>query len=164
VLATDFELKDARDDDVLELELQSGITIWLSVAQLRRDLNLEVDEDRSGITVPTALPRRGRLSRGVGDLFLKGLKLLRLDPTGPVADLAVDVLISQFETRVIPRPGLYFVGPEFVPGSLANPGSLDNSAPLLIFRGREDRSIRFSAGSDQTIQGEQFSAKPAERQ
>jgi CHAT domain-containing protein/pimeloyl-ACP methyl ester carboxylesterase len=130
--AVEFRLDDARDDDVIELELQAGITGWVSVKQLREDLG----PSRSagpGITIPGTIPRRRQLTRGIGDWVLKGLKLLRVDPVDPIADVAIDVLISQFETKLTPNPGLYLLDQNLVPTTPASTSILESSEPLLVF-------------------------------
>lgn len=131
--ATEYRLDEARDEDVLELEFQSGVTQWVSVSQLREDLGRPRSGENNGIIVPGVIPRRRPSSRGVADWVLKGLKLLRLDPVDPVADLAIDVLISQFETKLTRSPDLYRVSSSLEPLSTAKPDSLETSDPLLVF-------------------------------
>jgi len=105
-------LKDVADDDVLELELEGGLRLWLSVAQFRQDFpSVQSRGGAAGsdeLTITPELPL-GPPSRGVGQWLLKGLRLLKIDPVDTVADLTAAKLAVKIEERLDPEPGLFLL-------------------------------------------------------
>src|SRR6476646_9358602 len=99
---------DARPDDVVELQFEGGLCQWVRVDQLRDDLRKRNDLLTRGgpeeleVLIPPDLGAPP--SRGAGDLLLKGLKILAIDPVGAGADLAVRELVSKFEDSLQPAP------------------------------------------------------------
>ncbi len=130
------ELDGARDTDVVELEWEGGVKQWVSVAQLREDMDatgLRRDGGPQQLRVPARLVRPNR-TRGVADWVLKGLKVLRISPAEAVASLAADQIVAHFEEKLQPGPGLYrFTDPNTLGERIASPGDLDASAPYLVF-------------------------------
>ncbi len=128
---TEYRLDGALDDDVIELEFQAGFKQWTSVAQLREDLGRARQVEPAAISIPAAIPRQRATGRGVADWVLKGLKLLRLDPIDPAADLAVAAAVGNFETKLVAAPGLYRLSSELAP--VARAKTVEKSRPLLVF-------------------------------
>ena len=124
---------DIEDDDILEIELEDGFTMWTSAARYQEQVALwrpEAITDR-GLEF-TGLPGPSFAERGVKDWFTGALRVLRLrkddlaeqlkDPknwTDCVKDLALGsvekagawatakLLMYLIEKRLTPAPGLY---------------------------------------------------------
>src|SRR4029450_7945641 len=81
---------NANEDDILEIEVEGGFTLWTSAERYRDDLALSkpdaVKADRS--VVVDKLPRTSVSERGVKDWFQSGLRILRLKK---------DTLVDSFE-------------------------------------------------------------------
>jgi hypothetical protein len=102
-------LVEAEPDDVVELEFEGGIVQWVSVEQLRLDMQAQGARGvEDAIPVPTQPlgPPTSR-SRWAGRWMLKGLKILGIDPVNAAGDLAEAEVISRFEERLQPKSGLH---------------------------------------------------------
>src|SRR4030095_10778571 len=81
---------NANEDDILEIEVEGGFTLWTSAERYRDDRALfkldAVKADRS--VVVDNLPRTSVSERGVKDWFQSGLRILRLKK---------DTLVDSFE-------------------------------------------------------------------
>ncbi len=134
-------LEGAHDSDVVEIEFENGVKQWISVAQLREDLNQtepQKDSDKREVRVPAALPSRGGgAQRGlIFDLALKGLKVLRISPTTVVAEAGAKAIIAKLEGQLQPGTGLYrFPNPKELvqDDEITSVASLTGDAPWLLF-------------------------------
>src|SRR5262249_14539080 len=93
----------AADDDIVELDLDDGLHLWLRAEDVARDFTLAPSRDAAGaIPLPIALPVAGR-SRGVGEWVIKGLKVFGVDIAGTITDFVA----THVEGSLVPGPGLY---------------------------------------------------------
>lgn len=110
--AENVVLKDVADDEVLELELEGGLRLWLSVEQFRKDFpGVQVrggEADSDELTIVRELPL-GPPSRGIGEWILKGLRVLKIDPVDTAAGLSAAKLAEKIEERLEPVPGLFLL-------------------------------------------------------
>ncbi|MCB1809424.1 MAG: hypothetical protein KDJ99_30975, partial [Candidatus Competibacteraceae bacterium] len=101
--AENVVLKDVADDEVLELELEGGLRLWLSVEQFRKDFpGVQVrggEADSDELTIVRELPL-GPPSRGIGEWILKGLRVLKIDPVDTAAGLSAAKLAEKIEERL----------------------------------------------------------------
>ena len=126
---------NANDDDILEIEVEGGFTLWTSAARYREDLAL-LNPDAvatDGSVVVDRLPRTSVSERGVKEWFQSALRVLRLkrdaltdrleDPSQWPADfvrnfgirkvseltawLASKLVMRLIEDQLSPGPGLY---------------------------------------------------------
>jgi hypothetical protein len=106
--AEEHDLEGAQDTDVMELEFETGVKQWVSVAQLRADLGQSAPRlvaDERELRVPAMWPEEGT-GRGLSDLVLKGLKVLRISPAEAVAQKTAREIVEHFEGQLEPGPGL----------------------------------------------------------
>ena len=125
----------ANDDDILEIEVEDGFTLWTSADRYSAELKLlkpEAVQPDGSVRIDT-LPRTSVSERGVREWFQSALRILRLDkdgfsdiPTDPLAwpaDFlkeaglqyltrsaawaASKLVIWKIERQLRPRPGLY---------------------------------------------------------
>jgi tetratricopeptide (TPR) repeat protein/pimeloyl-ACP methyl ester carboxylesterase len=117
-------------DTVVELELEGGIRLWMSVDQMQADLaghGSRGGED--GLTIPRDWPVGAR-SRGAGAMVVTGLRLLDVDLAGMSAQAVADYLESQLD----PGPGLYRCpSPEQLEDRISRPSQIGDDGPLLVF-------------------------------
>ncbi|HNP60751.1 MAG TPA: CHAT domain-containing protein [Nitrospirales bacterium] len=100
-----LEIDDLSSDDLIQLELDQGIKLWVRADDLERDFGLTPSRGSTGdvVELPLALPL-GTPSRGiVGNWVIKGFKVFGLDPVGATTDLIKD----KVEGVMKPGPGLY---------------------------------------------------------
>ena len=98
-------IDDLNPDDLVQLELDQGIKLWVRADDLEQDFGLSPTRGSAGdeVELPQALPI-GSTSRGVmGDWMIKGLKVFGVDPVGATTDLIKD----KVEGLLKPGPGLY---------------------------------------------------------
>lgn len=145
-------LDNAEDDDIVEIEFDNGARQWVSVAQLREDLEqtgLKRGASRE-LALPSMLRQEGATRGLLTDLGVKALKLIRTklpdeieskiadeikDMTvGLAADKAALRIAGYFEDKLNPGgPGLYrFTDPQLL-GEKVGRKDLDNKAPWLLF-------------------------------
>jgi pimeloyl-ACP methyl ester carboxylesterase len=131
--AESIVIPDVPDDTVVQVELDGGIRLWTSVGQLRQDL--EQAGTRGGAPGELVLPASlqfGALSRGVGTLVIKGLRLFNIR-----ADEFLARKLCQFwENRTLtPAPGFYRLAGERgnVQLQFVAPGSVPTDRPVLVF-------------------------------
>ena len=138
------KLTGARDDDLVELELENGIHQWISVAQLREDLQTA---DRSALSsneirIPTSAPGQ-EASRDLKQGALKIVKILRLSPADAIAEKAGELtakaaairIAQHYESKLEPGPGLYRVNDVFYPEALRDSKFQTDKAHLLFIHG-----------------------------
>ncbi|MGP0591074.1 DUF7379 domain-containing protein [Nitrospira sp. T9] len=102
---TPLALDDLNPDDLVQLELNQGVKLWVRADDLQQDFGLTPTRGAAGeeIELPLVLPL-GSASRGVvGDWIIKGLKVFGLDPVGATTDFIKD----KVEGVLQPGPGLY---------------------------------------------------------
>jgi tetratricopeptide (TPR) repeat protein len=100
-----LELDDLNPNDLIQLELDQGLKLWVRVDDLERDFGLTPSRGPAGdvVELPSVLPI-GASSRGiVGNWVIKGFKVFGLDPVGATTDLIKD----KVEGVLKPGPGLY---------------------------------------------------------
>lgn len=125
-----------KDDDVLELELEGGVRVWLSFAQFQRDFPGRVAAARDGAgsgaaagLFPVELPVEGR-NRGLGNWVIETLRVLDVDLPATTA-LGIAALI---EGQLKQGPGLFrCVAGEPFALQRAVPGDFSAAAPALVF-------------------------------
>lgn len=150
-----LDLKVDPDNTVIELEFEGGIRQFVHPAQLSEDLR-RTQVSRGGdpdvVTIPTEFGPA--TTRGVGDLLLKGMKLLGVDPVSAVSELAVRKVISSFEDKLSPAPGLYRIkDPNNVSELITDTKQLDASSPYLVFVHGTASSISGSFGGLGPVDG-----------
>ena len=98
----------AGEDDVVELEYADGTREWMVAGKLTERLkNANRDLVRAD-TVYVSPQLTGMRTRGVGELILKGLKVIGVDPAGQLAHKKAAEIAHYFEAQQQPGPGLYF--------------------------------------------------------
>jgi CHAT domain-containing protein len=82
-------LDDVLDDDVLEITLEGGVTLWTSLARYREQLaDLKPDSVRKGEVTVEVLPRPSATERGgIKEWAQAGLRVLRLEKDRVAEDL-----------------------------------------------------------------------------
>ncbi len=79
----------AREDDLLEIEVEGGFTLWTSVERYRQDVAvLRPEALRGGELTLDLLPRASVSERGVRDWVTSALRVLRLRPDSIDAEMA----------------------------------------------------------------------------
>ena len=100
-----LEIDDLNPDDLIQLELDQGLKLWVRADDLEKDFGLTPTRGSAGdeVELPQTLPI-GSASRGlVGNWTIKGLKVFGLDPVGATTDFMKD----KVEGLLKPGPGLY---------------------------------------------------------
>ena len=100
-----LEIDDVSPNDLIQLELDQGLKLWVRVDDLEKDFGLTPSRGLDGdvVELPSVLPI-GASSRGiVGNWVIKGFKVFGLDPVGATTDLIKD----KVEGVLKPGPGLY---------------------------------------------------------
>jgi CHAT domain-containing protein/lecithin:cholesterol acyltransferase len=100
-----LEIDDLNPDDLIQLELDQGLKLWVRVDDLEKDFGLTPSRGLAGdvVELPSVLPL-GTPSRGIiGNWVIKGFKVFGLDPVGATTDLIKD----KVEGVLKPGPGLY---------------------------------------------------------
>ncbi len=102
---TPYEITDLQDDDLIQLELDEGMKLWVRADDFVRDLGLQPTRGIAGegLELPYVLPL-GSTSRGlVGNWVIKGLKVFGID----AVDTTTDFVKKKVEGLLQPGPGLY---------------------------------------------------------
>ncbi|HBP90510.1 MAG TPA: CHAT domain-containing protein [Nitrospirales bacterium] len=100
-----LQFEDLSPDDLIQLELDQGMKLWVRADGLEQDFGLTPSRGSAGdeFELPYVLPI-GPASRGlVGNWVIKGFKVFGLDPVGATTDLIKD----KVEGVLKPGPGLY---------------------------------------------------------
>lgn len=95
-------LKGLADDALMELELEGGLRLWTTAAQLREDLPPQAERGEGELLLPTELPF-GTPSRGFGRWVLKALRIFHVE----LAEEAAVAIAARLEDQLQPGPGLY---------------------------------------------------------
>ena len=86
-----------ENNDILEIEVEGGFTLWTSVERYRHDLAVLRPEAVRGNAMPIdMLPRTNVSERGVRDWVASALRVLRLRPDAVDADMANPARWSEF--------------------------------------------------------------------
>jgi CHAT domain-containing protein/predicted alpha/beta hydrolase family esterase len=86
-----------ESDDILEIEVEGGFTLWTSVERYRHDLAVLRPEAVRGNAMPIdMLPRNSVSERGVRDWVASALRVLRLRPDSVDAEMANPARWSEF--------------------------------------------------------------------
>ena len=94
---------DPAADDIIELELDDGLRIWVRAEDVERDFGLSRSRGADGVLeLPAVLPIGGS-SRGLGGWVVKGLRVFGVDIAGAITDFVA----KRVEGRLDPGPGLY---------------------------------------------------------
>ena len=129
-----------RGDDLVELEFEQGLRLWLRGDEYRARATAEAKRTRGGppadgvFEVPAAWSVEGVPGeRGFGGLVLKGLKVLGLDPVQE----SVRAIAARFEAGKPddpkrPGPGFYRVRPVTGAFALEAPGTVPAGTPVLV--------------------------------
>jgi tetratricopeptide (TPR) repeat protein len=149
----------AAEDDVVELEYVDGTREWIAAKSLAERLN-DINRDMvGGDTVYVSPQLTGMRTRGAGEWLLNGLKVIGVDPSGQLADMAAAEIAHHFESQQQPGPGLYYAQELFEwdakatqdPGAGApkaiKPGKLESSdKPYLVLLHGTASSTKASFG------------------
>ncbi|MGE3706776.1 MAG: CHAT domain-containing protein, partial [Vicinamibacterales bacterium] len=126
-------LDDVADDDIVEVEVEGGLRLWMRADDLERELG--ADQQRGGAGGDTLdlggrvrLRGRSAATRGTGDWILRGLTVLGFDLAGAVTDFVTD----RVEGLLAPGPGLYQCLPDRG-GELVPVRPLAGREPTLLF-------------------------------
>lgn len=135
VRVADVRSVEAQDvtesgSDVVQLELDGGITLWTSPERLQDTLQVV---GARGVGDQLAIPpvlSFGPRTRGVGGLVLRALKAFKVDVAGATAT----VLAEELERKLEPGPGLYrWTDPRLHDPVPSGGGELPGGVPLLVF-------------------------------
>lgn len=134
-VAEQVTIPDAKETDVIELRYAGGGYEWLRVDSLagRVRQTERGAADEAIIRVPPTLARSAEATRGLPDLVLEGLELLKIDPFGPLARLTVEKSVPFFEDKFMPRPGLYRLDDSGQPKDLIGAELPRADDPSLVF-------------------------------
>jgi pimeloyl-ACP methyl ester carboxylesterase len=96
-------LAQVADDDVVEVELDDGLKLWVRGADIEAELGAvrKRGDAQDLFEIPDSLPRRGQ-QRAIGTWLLKALTVIGIDPPKATAQ----ELARQLEHRLIPEPGV----------------------------------------------------------
>ena len=136
--AREFDIEDVEDDDIVELEGDGGVSLWMTFGQYKEDYGQGLARDgeqppEGTVFVPTHLSG-GRPSRGIVTWALKGLKVFKIDLVGMAADVTAAALAERLESQLKPGSGLYrCTNPNSLTGPALKPGEIPSGKRILIF-------------------------------
>lgn len=123
-------------DDLVEIALDGGGHLWMSVAEFAVSERIDLDTPRArGPRRVGARLRGGDATRGPGDAWIRALRFFRIDLPAGLARAGQRRIVAAIEGSLGSAPGLYRLDddadvPVFVP--LAARARFDN-APYLLF-------------------------------
>ena len=131
----DFKTGPVADDDVVEVELEDGVKLWIRGDAIEAELatiEQRGDGDGTVIRIDDALPLRSPQQRGIGTWFLKALRVLDIDLVDKAAELSAEELAERLENKLIADPALYrWDGGELK--QKAKTADLEGKKPILLF-------------------------------
>lgn len=105
----DLQTPSLDDTDLVEIALDGGGHLWMSVAELRESDLIDNTTKRSGNeaqrihrTVPASVR-----TRGLGDWAIRALRFFRIDPAAELANAAERRMVDYIEGMLDIAPGLY---------------------------------------------------------
>ena len=127
--AAEVSFEGLAPDDVVELELQDGLRVWMRVDDATREF---AGRGRRGqaadvVEVPSELVV-GPASRSFGGWAIKAMKVLGID----IEEKILDFVSDKVEGQLKPGPGLYRCSDTSADG-LQPLRSLDGDGPALVF-------------------------------
>lgn len=124
-----LQILEADDSDIVELELDGGLRVWMRADAVQGDFGLQPARDGGGpFDLPNELPVAGR-SRGVGEWVIKGLKIFGVDLAGTITEFVSEYV----EGKLQPGPGLYLCTTDERGPWKAVKGTLPGKGPALVF-------------------------------
>jgi len=143
---------EVRDDDILEIQVEDGFTLWTSASSYAERVEaLDPDAAQDGSITLSSVPRVSHAERGVKEWIGAGLRVLRLkadaiteemkDPRnwpelirklgrGELERLgswaSAKLLMHLIEKRLTPAPGLY----RWAGAEAAGPANLEGATPV----------------------------------
>ncbi|MCW5620743.1 MAG: CHAT domain-containing protein [Burkholderiales bacterium] len=143
---------DLQDDDILEIQVEDGFTLWTSAAHYQERVRALDPEATSGEAVIfSTVPQPSQAERGIKEWIGSGLRVLRLKPDRILEEMkdprnwpalirnlgqgklerlgswaTAKVLMHLIEKRLTPGPGLY----RWAGGDGAGPAPLEGAAPV----------------------------------
>lgn len=134
---------ETKPEDVVELVLDEGVSIWSSVEQLRLDLGYgpHPGDREEELVIPVRLRLAGASRGRIGDLTLKALKLFDVDPVEGTVQLVVEKIENADTKKELgPDYGLYRCekapsprGSSWYGKRVAGLADLQGRGPFLIF-------------------------------
>jgi CHAT domain-containing protein len=125
------EIKDLKDDDVVELIFEDDIHRWVTVAELEDQFKYQISRGAEAgvIEIPGRLPS-GDTSRGATSWVLTGLRVLKFDPV----EKSAEAFAKAWDKKLMPEPGLYRFSEKLDKRgeSLDNP-KITTTKPVLLF-------------------------------
>jgi CHAT domain-containing protein/pimeloyl-ACP methyl ester carboxylesterase len=122
---------EVANDDLIELELENGLKVWLRADDLEKDYGVKTSRSQSGqgIEIPLVLPIAPASRGWVGEWVIKGLKVFGIDVAGSVTDFIGD----KVEGRLDPGPALYLWGGKGRQDYQTPKGRLKGQTDILLF-------------------------------
>jgi triacylglycerol esterase/lipase EstA (alpha/beta hydrolase family) len=122
-------LDHLQADDVVEVEFQDGLRLWLRSENVAGDFPRTISRDTADgvIELPSEL-HIGPASRSGAGWAIKSLKILGIDIEGEITDF----VSARVERRLQPGPGLYQCDAAS-PSALSRVRKLGGKAPVLVF-------------------------------
>ena len=123
------EIKDLKDDDVVELIFEDDIHRWVTVAELEEQFKHQISRGAEAgvIEIPDRLPS-GDTSRGATSWVLTGLRVLKFDPI----EKSAEAFAKTWDKKLMPEPGLYRFSEKLDKRGEPNP-KIDTTKPVLLF-------------------------------
>lgn len=126
-------LADCNDNDLVEIELDGGIRVWMSVGALNTSRRFNIDARDGQIEVgPSMRGLPGQ--RGLGDWVIKALTVVAAPDAGKLAHAK---LVAAIEARLGSAPGLYRIAGDPRTGLVpfAAPAKAPKTPYLLFLHG-----------------------------
>jgi len=140
------EIKDLKEDDVVELIFEDDIHRWVTVAELEEQFKYQISRgtEPGVIEIPGRLPS-GDTSRGATSWVLSGLRVLKFDPV----ERTMEELIEAWDkNKLMPEPGLYrFAEKLDQRGEALDKPEITKTKPVLLFIHGTFSSIENGFGS-----------------
>ncbi len=90
----------AEPDDLIELEMDGSVTLWLRADEVEERLGLEGSRSANNhvISLPTAIPQDSD-ARGIGGWIIKGLKVIGIDLENELAEKTAREIAKKLEDK-----------------------------------------------------------------
>ncbi|MDO6587444.1 CHAT domain-containing protein [Salipiger sp. 1_MG-2023] len=91
-------IDESAETDIVEIQLESGLKLWQSVADARRDFaGVERSIADQALLVPRVLPLSRGAERGAGDYAVRAVRLLRTNLAGKAGEMSALALAQHIE-------------------------------------------------------------------